>query len=294
LFAFAQRTALISPPLFRDACVLRIAAIRELLEMTTLTAPLLLRRNGTIATIELNRPEIGNAVDVTLARALLQAAIACDEEETIRCVVLRGSGRMFCVGGDVRTFFAAGDAVSSLVKEITACVHAAMTRFAHMKKPLLTAINGPAAGVGLSLALLGDVVIAARAANFTMAYTALGLSPDGGATWLLPRLVGLRKAQELALLNACVTADEAVTLGLITHACEDAAFTEQVQSMADRLATAATPALGKVRNLLLDSFNTSLEQHMEAETQAIAELSRAVHGREGVAAFVAKRPPNFS
>src|SRR5690349_16280932 len=186
-----------------------------------------------------------------MARALMEAAIACDEDDTIRCVVLTGAGRMFCAGGDVGAFSAAGEQLPAFLKEITSYVHAAVSRFAHMNKPVLTAINGPAAGAGLSLALLGDIALAARSAHFTVAYTALGLSPDGGATWLLPRLVGYRKAQELTLLNTRVSADEAVNAGLITRAVDDAAFKAEIQSTAERLATAATPAIGKVRNLLL-------------------------------------------
>jgi 2-(1,2-epoxy-1,2-dihydrophenyl)acetyl-CoA isomerase len=255
---------------------------------------LLFERAGSIATLTLNRPDTGNAVDIPLARALLDAAITCDQEDSIRCVVLTGAGRMFCAGGDVGAFSAAGDALPAFLKEITAYMHAAVARFAHMKKPVLTAINGPAAGVGLSLAILGDIAMAARSAHFTVAYTALGLSPDGGATWLLPRLVGIRKAQELTLLNTRVIADDAVHAGLITRVVEDAAFKAEVQGTAERLAMAATPAIGKVRNLLLDSFGASLEAQMDAEARAIADLSRTTHGREGIAAFIAKRKPQFN
>ncbi len=258
------------------------------------SSSLLVERAGFIATLTLNRPEVGNALDVPLARALMEAAIACDEDETIRCVVLTGAGRMFCAGGDVSSFSAAGDGIPVLLKEITSYVNAAVARFAHMSKPLLTAINGPAAGVGLSLALLGDIGIAAQSAHFTAAYTALGLSPDGGMTWLLPRLVGLRKAQELTFLNTRVPAQEALSLGLITRAVEDANFEGEVQAMANRLASSATPALGRVRNLLIDSFSASLEAHMEAEARAIAASSRTAEGREGVAAFIARRQPRFS
>lgn len=254
---------------------------------------LLLERTGSIATLRLNRPQVGNALDLPMVRALLDAAIACDEDESIRCVVLTGTGRMFCAGGDVASFGAAGEAIPLLLKEITTYLHAAVTRFAHMSKPLLTAINGPAAGAGLSLALLGDIAIAGRSAHFTAAYTALGLSPDGGATWLLPRLVGLRKVQELTLLNTRVSADEALSLGMITRVVEDAELDAEVQNMATRLASAATPALGRVRNLLLDSFDTSLEAQMEAEARAIADLGRTAQGREGIAAFIAKRKPQF-
>jgi 2-(1,2-epoxy-1,2-dihydrophenyl)acetyl-CoA isomerase len=201
---------------------------------------------------------------------------------------------MFCTGGDVACFAAAGDSIPSLLKQLTSYVHAAVVRLAHMNKPLLTAINGPAAGVGLSLAVLGDLALAARSAHFTVAYTALGLSPDGATTWLLPRLVGLRKAQELTFLNTRVTADEAASLGLITRVVEEAALDEEIQNVSKRLAAAATPALGIVRRLLFDSFSASLETQMEAEARAIADLSRTAYGREGIAAFIARRKANFT
>lgn len=258
------------------------------------TTSLLFERTGAIATLKLNRPDAGNAIDLPLARALMEAAIQCDEDDAIRCVVLTGAGRMFCAGGDVGAFAAAGNAIPSLLKQLTAHVHATVARLAHMNKPLLTAINGPAAGAGLSLAVMGDIALAARSAHFTVAYTALGLSPDAATTWLLPRLIGLRKAQELAFLNTRVTADEAAGLGLITRTVEDTFFETETQSIANRLAAAATPALGQVRNLLLTSFGASLEAQMDAEARGIADLSRTVQGREGIAAFIARRKPEFN
>src|SRR3984885_739244 len=156
----------------------------------------LFERLGPVATLTLNRPTVGNAINVSMARNLLEAAIVCDADDAIRCVLLTGAGRLFCTGGDVTSFAAAGDSVGSVVREIPAYLHMAIARFAHMGKPLVTAINGPAAGAGFGLSLLGDLVLAAHSAYFTLAYTAIGLTPDAGSTWLLPRLVGLRRAQE--------------------------------------------------------------------------------------------------
>lgn len=255
---------------------------------------LLFEREGAVATLRLNRPDVGNALDIPLARALMEAAIQCDEDDAIRCVVLTGNGRMFCAGGDVGAFAAAGDSLPAMLKEITAYLHTAITRLSHMGKPLVTAVNGPAAGAGYSLAVLGDIALAARSAHFTLAYTALGLTPDGGSTWLLPRLVGLRRAQELALLNKRLSADEAATLGLITRAVDDAAFVAETDQVVKQLAASATPALGKVRNLLLSSFGSTLEAQMEAEARSIADASKTRYGREGVAAFVARRKPDFT
>jgi 2-(1,2-epoxy-1,2-dihydrophenyl)acetyl-CoA isomerase len=253
----------------------------------------LFERRGAVAVLTLNRPTVGNAFDVPLARALMEAAIACDEDESIRCVLLTGSGRMFCAGGDVGGFAKAGDAAPALVKEITAYLHVAIARFSRMAKPLVCAINGPAAGAGFPLALLGDLVIAARSAHLTLAYTAIGLTPDGASTWLLPRLVGLRLTQELVFLNRRVNADEAVALGLVTRVVEDGELAAEAEKLATGLAAGATQAFGAARRLLLQSFESSLETQMELESRTIGEATRSAHGREGVAAFLAKRKPEF-
>lgn len=254
--------------------------------------PLLFVRDGAIARLTLNRPKFGNAIDIPLSRALLDAAIACDEDERIRCVVLTGAGKLFCGGGDVSEFQGAGEGIPAYLKEITAYLHMAVSRLARMPKPLLTVINGPAAGAGLSLAILGDVVLAARSAHFTLAYTGIGLTPDGGSTWLLPRLVGLRRAQELVLSNRRVGAAEAADIGLITRAVDDDALNAEADMLAAQLAKSATAALGGARNLLIRSFDTSLETHLEAEARSIATASRH-EGREGIDAFVSKRKPDF-
>lgn len=248
---------------------------------------------GPVARITLDREEMGNALDIPMARALMEAAIACDENDAIRCVLLTGRGRLFCAGGDIAAFNAAGDQLPSYLKEITAYLHLAIARLARMNKPLVTAVNGPAAGAGFSLAILGDIVLAAPAAHFTLAYTAIGFSPDGGATWLLPRLIGLRQAQELILRNRRVKADEAVALGLITRVVAEGALEPEAMALAQELAQSATSALGASRRLLLDSFSTSIETQMEHESRAIAGQARTPEGREGVAAFVEKRRPNF-
>ncbi len=256
-------------------------------------APLLFTHADGIARLTLNRPQAGNAIDVPLAQALMEAAIACDEDDSIRVVLLTGAGRLFCAGGDVTGFAAAEDRLPALLKLLTAYLHSAVARFARMGKPLVTAINGPAAGAGFPLALLGDIALAASTAHFTIAYGAIGLSPDGGTTWLLPRLVGLRRAQELTLLNKRVSAPEAAALGLITRVVEDNLEAEAL-AVAAELARGATRALGRTRNLLLTSFGHSLEEQIELEAREIAAAARDSEGREGVAAFIAKRKPDFT
>ncbi len=256
-------------------------------------APVLLERDGPVARLTLNRPDAANALDASLASALLAAAVECDEDATVRCVLLAARGPLFCGGGDIRTFAKAGDALPRLVGELLPAFHGAVSRLAHMEKPLVTAIQGPAAGAGFSLAVMGDIVLMARSAHLSLAYTALGLSPDGGSTFFLPRLVGLRRAQEIALTNRRIGAEEAATLGLVTRAVDDGALEAEATATAHRLAAAATAAVGRTRNLLLASLGHSLEEHLEMEARAIAATARGPESREGIAAFLAKRPPNF-
>lgn len=255
-------------------------------------ARVLVEQHEGVAIIRFNRPAAGNAIDVELAKGLLECAIAVEDDAAVRCIVLTGAGPFFCVGGDVRSM--GRGAVSAFLNEVTAYLHAAITRLMRMKKPLVTAINGPAAGAGFSLAVLGDIAIMSRAAHLSLAYSQLGFSPDGGATWLLPRLVGLRHAQEIALTNRRVAADEAVRLGLVTQAVSASALHDTSMAIARRLAAGPTEALGMTRQLIAQSLSTSLEEQMAVEADCIAACARTPHGREGVSAFLGKRAPRFS
>lgn len=258
-----------------------------------MTPPILLDRDGAVARITLNRPDVGNALDIPMARALLEAAITVDEDDGVRCVVLTGAGKLFCAGGDVGAFAGAGSKLPAFLKEITAYLHTAQQRFARMDKPLVTAINGSVAGAGVGLAILGDIALASPKTSFTLAYTGLGLSPDAGATWLLPRLIGMRQAQELCLRNRRVGAEEAAALGLVTRVV-DGDLNAEAMGIAHELADAATSALGATRRLLLDSATASFDAQLDAEARSIAALSRTPEGKEGVAAFAEKRAPDFT
>lgn len=257
-------------------------------------AAILVDLDGGVARITLNRPEVGNAIDIPMARGLMEAAIACDEDPAVRCVLVTGTGRFFCTGGDVAAFADAGEQLPAFLKEITAYLHAAIVRLMRMPKPVFAAINGPVAGAGIGVALLGDIVLADPSAHFTLAYTGIGMSPDAGSTWLLPRLVGMRRAQELCLRNRRVGADEAAASGLITRVVGPGALEAESSKIARELAGGATSALGATRRLLLDGANASLESHLDAESRSIAAQARTADGREGIAAFLAKRPPQFT
>jgi 2-(1,2-epoxy-1,2-dihydrophenyl)acetyl-CoA isomerase len=249
--------------------------------------------SGGVARITLARPDAANALDLALARELADAALRCAEDRAVRAVVLTGEGKMFCAGGDIGAFAGAGDGVPALLKQITAQFHVAVSRFARMDAPVLAAVNGPAAGAGFSLACAADFAFASDAAKFTMAYTKIGLAPDGSSTWYLPRLVGTRRALELLLANRTLSAEEALAFGLVNRVVPAAALLGEAEAFARELAGGATAAFGAVKRLLLLSASQGLEAQMEWEAHAIADAARSRDGAEGIAAFLAKRAPRF-
>ena len=246
-----------------------------------------------VAWLTLNRPDAGNALDLPMARALADASFRCQTDSAIRCVVLTGAGRLFCGGGDLSIFASAADQVSALLSELAGTLHTALARLARMPKPLLVLVNGPAAGAGLSLAISGDVVLCARSAHFTAAYGSLGLTPDGGMSWTLPRLVGLRKAQEIILTNRRIEADEAERIGMVTRMTEDGALLDEGREAAARLAASPIVALGAARALLQESFSSEYETQLEREARSISAAGASSECREGIAAYLEKRPPDF-
>ena len=254
----------------------------------------LLDRDRAVARLTLNRPDAGNAIDPALADALVAAADEVAADASVRCVVLTGAARLFCAGGDVGAMAAAGDDAPAFLHALASTLHRAVTTLATMLKPLVVAVNGPAAGAGLSLALLGDVVLAARSAHFTAAYTGIGLTPDGGMSWLLPRLVGLRRAQAMILTNERVGADEAERLAMVTRTVDDADLSAATEEIAQRLVSAPTAAIGTARALLLAGTTASLHEQLDREAAAIARAGAHSEAREGVAAFRARRRPDFA
>ncbi len=248
---------------------------------------------GAVARITLNRPEAANGLNVEMAHELMLAAIECDESSQIRAAVLTGSGKMFCAGGDLKSFAAFGDRLPHKLKEITAYLHAATSRFARMRAPLIGAINGMAAGAGFSIAVACDMVVAADNAKFTMAYTAAGLVPDGSSSYFLPRLIGLRRTQELMLTNRRLSAEEALEWGLVNQVVPADELMVAANALAEKLASGATGSFGEVKKLMVETFGQSLEGQMELEARAIAAMSRTPDGQEGIAAFLEKRKPSF-
>lgn len=252
-----------------------------------------LERHDHVATITLNRPEAYNALDLQLGRELFHAALEVDEDPGVRCVVITGAGKAFCAGGDVKDFVDNLRRIGILVKELTTYLHGAVSRLTRSAKPVIMAVNGVAAGGGLSLALSGDIVVAAESARFTMAYARIAATPDGSSSYFLPRLVGLRRALELYLTNRVLSAREALEWGLVTRVVPDAELWSAVDSLARELAAGPTLAIGAAKRLFHQSTWESLETQMELEAQAIAASGHTEDFRAGVTAFANKTVPTF-
>ncbi|MGV9802024.1 enoyl-CoA hydratase/isomerase family protein [Mycobacterium sp. NPDC003449] len=248
-------------------------------------------RSGALVQITLNRPDAANGMNDTMTRELADAARRCDAAAT-KAVVLTGAGRFFCAGGDLKSF-ATAPSRGRYIKGVADDLHRAISSFARMDAVLITAVNGTAAGAGFSLAVSGDLVMAAESASFTMAYTKVGLSPDGSSSYYLPRLVGLRRAQELMLTNRTLSAAEAQQWGLITEVVADADLAGRATALGEQLAAGSAGSNGAVKTLLLSSLKNGLEEQLEAEGRFIAARADSADGREGVDAFLAKRRAQF-
>jgi 2-(1,2-epoxy-1,2-dihydrophenyl)acetyl-CoA isomerase len=246
-----------------------------------------------VAMITLNRPDAFNALNLELGRELFSAVLAVDEDRAVRCVLLTGAGRAFCGGGDVKDFAENLPRIGVLIKELTTYVHGAVSRLVRTPKPVITAVNGVAAGGGFSLAMAGDLVLAAESARFTMAYSRIAATPDGSSSYWLPRLCGIRRAMELFYTNRVLTAPEALAWGLVTRVVPDGELPATAGALARELAQGPTRALGRGKLLFHASTTESLETQMEVESQEIATSGRTEDFAEGVRAFVEKRPPAF-
>ena len=249
-----------------------------------------LARAAGVATLTLNRPEAFNALDMTLGRDLFHAVLEADDDAAVRAIVVTGAGKAFCAGGDVKAFADNLDRIGALIKELTTYLHGAVSRLCRTEKPVIMAINGVAAGGGMSLELAGDLVLAAESARFTMAYSKIAATPDGSSTYYLPRLIGVRRALELYLTNRALSAREAQEWGLITRVVPDGELASAADALARELAQGPTRAFGGAKRLFHQSTWESLETQMELEAQAIAASGRTDDFRAGVTAFANKQP----
>ena len=246
-----------------------------------------------VATITLMRPDDANAMNGAMLSEVWEAALICEEDPEIRAVIVTATGRMFCAGGDLKEFNGKGEALPAHLTRYATLLHAGITRFQRMDAPVIMAVNGVAAGAGLSLMASGDVVLAADNAVFVSAYTASGLTPDGSATYFLAKHIGLMRAKEMILLNRKLTAQEACDWGLVTRVVAPEDLMTEARAMAEGFAAGATRAYGGAKRLLLSAYNQTLETQLELETVSIADMGRTHDGRHGIDAFANQRKPEF-
>ncbi len=256
---------------------------------------LTLKIDDGVATVRLNRPDHGNAIDPAMAKDLSEVATRLAEDDAVRAVLICGSGPMFTAGGDIGIFSGLpASELPPLLRRMIDDYHLALERFTALDAPIVVAVHGSAGGGGMGLVYIGDVVIAAEDARFALGYGAIGLTADGGNSWYLPRLVGLRRAQELFLLNRRFTAAEALEWGLITKVVPAADLDAEVAAVAARLAAGPTRAFGGMRALLRQSFETGLRDQLAAEKELIVDAAASADAAEGIAAFAQRRRPRFT
>ena len=261
-------------------------------------APVLLSREGAVATLTLNRPAALNALDMAMMDALVAHAAALAADTTLRVVVLRGAGPHFMAGGDLRTFaerLAAAPAERHAeFRRIVDRVHAAIEHLHRMPHPVIGALHGAVAGFGLSLAAACDLAIAADDAYFASAYRQIGLTPDGGGSWSLPRIVGMRKALEIHLLSERFDAREAWRIGLVNRVVARDALDATVGELARSIAEGPALALRNVKRLVRDASQRTLSEQLRAEAESFAQCAATEDFVEGIGAFLEKRRPRFS
>lgn len=253
-----------------------------------------LRREGAVGTITLDRAESLNALSLALVRDLLATVSEADEDGTLRCLILTAAGRAFCAGGDIREFEANAVRSSAHLNELSGTFHRAIARLASTRKPVICAVNGVAAGGGFGLAVCGDIVLVAESATFVSAYSRIGAALDGGFTHLVPRLIGLRRAQELYFTDRALSSEEALAWGLVTRVIPDDRLAREAAELAQRLAAGPTRAFAIAKRLFRESPVSALEAQMERESQAMAESAGTEDWAEGIKAFLERRKAQYA
>ncbi len=258
-----------------------------------MSEPVLFSQTQNVGTITLNRPARLNVLTLSMARELLPVVQRSVDDQSIRCVVITGAGRAFCAGADLREFQAHQSDSGKFLEQLASAMDEIILAIRALPKPAVAAINGATAGGGLSLALACDLRIAAENATFSEAFARIGLVPDNGATFFLPRLVGLTKATELFLTGAVIDAKEAERIGLVTRVMPQENFMERVNQWATQLANGPTAAYARMKALINQSFTHDLPSQLAAERAAQGQSAETQDFREGLNAFLEKRAARF-
>jgi 2-(1,2-epoxy-1,2-dihydrophenyl)acetyl-CoA isomerase len=261
--------------------------------VTAPAARVLLTVSGGVASLVLNGARNANAIDAALARDLKDALRRCEEDKNLRVILLSGQGRIFCAGGDLAAIHRHGEKGPDYVSEILSHLHEAILTIARIPVPVVAGVHGAAAGAGLSLACSCDLAVAASSARFILAYGRVGLTPDGSSSWFLPRLIGVRRSLEMALLGRELSAREALDWGLVNEVVADADLSARLAEIGKILSSGAPRALGQAKRLLRTSLERDLETQMQDE---LTTLRAALQGKEapvGMEAFLRKLPAKF-
>jgi 2-(1,2-epoxy-1,2-dihydrophenyl)acetyl-CoA isomerase len=255
---------------------------------------LLFEQAGSIGTLTFNRPDVFNAMNDEIIFALRDVTSELVNSTSLRALIICGAGSAFIAGGDVGYFYERRDTVANEVRASIDALHASIMSIRNMPFPVIARIQGAVAGAGVSLAMACDFAVAADTAHFTTAYSKIGLSPDGGSTYFLPRVVGMKKAAELIMLSDTVNAEAALEMGLVNRVVPLDQLEAETQKLATRLANGATLAFAGAKRLITASTSNNLETQLAAERESFATCAATSDFREGVTAFVEKRKPVFS
>jgi len=269
-------------------------ALSELKGDANVYESILFEKEGGVAAVSLNRPEALNTFNSTLHAEIHDALDAAAEDEEVRCIVLRGEGRGFSAGTDLADVTERDGGNPDLGEYLRETYSRLITRMVDIEKPIIASLHGPVYGAGLGLALASDLRVAAESATFSVAFVKIGLIPDAGVTFFLPRVVGLGRAMEMSMLGDGVDADEAHGIGLVSKVVPDEKLEEETTALAGRLATMPTTALGRIKQTLYASFETDLATALEREAANQTLCGRTQDHKEGVAAFFEKREPDFT
>lgn len=256
--------------------------------------PIRLKKESGIVEVVFNRPEAFNAFDLDMIEYLEKCLISLAMDDSVSAMIISGEGRAFCAGGDLRWALNFPGGLAAAFHELAARYHQAIMEIVRMRKPVIAAINGIAAGGGFSLALACDFRVMAQSAKLRQGYTSNGLCIDGGGTFTLPRIVGLARAMEVVAFDNPISSGQALAWGLVTKVVEDGRVLEEAWKMARELAEGSLHSLGLCKQLLIDSFDTPFESHIERERQGLSSCAAHPDGQEGLAAFLEKRKPKFN
>jgi 2-(1,2-epoxy-1,2-dihydrophenyl)acetyl-CoA isomerase len=251
-----------------------------------------IKNKGAVRYITLNRPEAFNSFDRVMGRAFQEELDNAASDDAVRCIVITGEGRAFCAGQDLKEVTAPDAPNFKIIVEET--YNASIRRICAMRKPIVAAVNGVAAGAGANIALACDLTIATDSASFIQAFSKIGLIPDSGGTWWLPRLVGMQRAKALAFFGEKLSARDAVDMGLIYKSVNDEQFHTEIEAISTKLASMPTFAIGLTKAAFHKGMNSNLDEQLDRELDYQFRAADSDDYSEGVAAFLEKRTPKFT